>query len=105
MKDSPLRVGIVNGELRISIGVSTLKFAAENSPDPRLTVLDNEKDKFMCYKVVDENEFAKDVVHALKSEEEDGTTPVHELLDNAIFSAIEDGSLGVHEDMQESIYY
>jgi hypothetical protein len=46
-------------------------------------------------KVIDATRFAKDIVNALNDEQEDGTTPVHVLLDTAFEKAIEDGSQGV----------
>jgi hypothetical protein len=42
--------------------------------------------------VTDSLGFAKDVVGALEQEEEDGSTPVHQMLDDAMEWAIEQGS-------------
>jgi hypothetical protein len=86
-KNKSLKVEIIDGELRISIGISNLKKAMETSPDERLT----------WYKVLDLEAFAKDVVNELLDEDEEGTTPVHRLLDNAFFFAIENGSAGIAE--------
>jgi hypothetical protein len=95
-KDRPLTAEVVDGELRISIGIEVLKDATERSPDPRLCWLDEELDEFVGFKICDIKEFAKDVIYAL-TEEEDGTNMLHTLLDNACLKAIEDGSLGVAE--------
>jgi hypothetical protein len=95
MKDKPLTVEIVDGELRISIGIGTLKFSTENSPDTRLNWFDEDLDDYVGYKVSDEEEFARDVKNALNAEEEDGTTPLHTVIDNACVTAIEEGSLGM----------
>lgn len=48
-----------------------------------------------CYavKVVDVPGFAGDVVRELNAEAEDGTTPIHELFDKAMATAIDNGSL------------
>jgi len=43
-------------------------------------------------KVVDVDQFAKDVVFALNAESEDGATVVHEMFDKAIISAVDNGS-------------
>ena len=98
-RDKHLTVEIIDGELRISVGIDTLKFAAEHSPDNRLTQYDGEKNEFLSYKILDSKEFAKDVSCSLQNEEEDGTTPVHTLLDNAILDAIEQGSLAVDNEL------
>jgi hypothetical protein len=49
-------------------------------------------DSYYDVTVNDVSDFAQDVIRALNREEEDGTTPVHELLDKALASAIDDGS-------------
>jgi hypothetical protein len=49
------------------------------------------------FKITNVEEFAADLVRALNNEEEDGTTPIHTMVDAAIFDAIEQGALGVEE--------
>lgn len=98
MKSSPLKVQIVDGELRISIGVGTLRFSAENSPDPRLTWYDDAKSEFFFYPIINSEEFAKEVCSSLLKEEEDGTTLVHRLLDDVFVLVVEDGSLAIDYD-------
>ena len=97
-KDQPLKVEIIDGVLSISIGVGTLRFSAEHAPGPPLTWYDDESEEFMKYGISDEAEFAKDVLRELLHEREDGATPVHILLDQAMWKAIENGSLGVDEE-------
>lgn len=46
-------------------------------------------------KVVNIGEFAKDIIHELTREEENGFTPVIRMLDAAILEALEQGSMGV----------
>jgi len=102
MKDQPLTVKIVDGELRISIGVSQLKFACEHCPDASvgLTEYDEDSDCYLSYEVTDEMAFADDVNRALQEEDEDGTTMVHQLLDKAMVKAIEDGAMGIGDNMK-----
>jgi len=94
----PLTVEAKDGELQISIGVNTLKHAAQNSPCEPLTWFDEKQGEYMSYDVLDGEEFAKDVCRALRNEDEEGTTPVHRLLDKACWKAIEDGSGAVSEE-------
>ena len=84
-KDKPLTVEIVNGVLNISIGIDTLYFAL------------SENDFHTQFKVTSIKGFAKDVLNELLSEEEDGTTLVHRMLDEAANNAIENGSEYIEE--------
>ena len=49
------------------------------------------------FRITNARAFAKDLVQALNSEEEDGTTPIHRLFDAAMEDAIEQGADGVEE--------
>jgi hypothetical protein len=90
---SYLRVLIQDNELQIRIGLETLKMAAEHCPE-----FQSESCEDGPYeKIVDANELAADVKRALEDEEEDGTTPLHKLLDAAIVAARDDGSLAFEE--------
>ena len=51
-------------------------------------------DSYSDVVVTDLAEFARDVVRELNREAEDGTTPIHELLDRALAEAVDQGSLG-----------
>lgn len=92
----PLRASVVGDELVIRIGIDTLVFAFEtgNENNP----FDDAANDFRrSWKVTNKHEFAKGVAHALHQEEEDGSTPLTELLDAAYIYAIE-GAYGVDED-------
>lgn len=83
---APLVVRIFKGRLSITIGTDTLAFALqriENWPEE--------------VKVIDPKEFARDVLRELEREEEDGSTPVHRLLDKVGLAAMEQGSIGCAE--------
>lgn len=47
--------------------------------------------------VTDAAEFAKEFVHELNNEQEDGTTPLHVVFDKAMSSAIDNGCDGIEE--------
>lgn len=81
MKDSPLKVEIIDGLLSITIGVDTLAFA-----------INNDGKTYEGFNVTNAVKFAEDVLHELEREEEDGTTVVHEMLDEAAFAAACNGS-------------
>jgi len=49
------------------------------------------------YRLTDPSAFAEEFVRALNHEQEDGTTPVHVMLDKALYAAIEEGAEGVEE--------
>ena len=84
--DQPLTIGVIDDKLVISIGLNILSHVAENCP--LLREVEGE------VKVEDLQSLAGDVIMALEDEQEDGTTPVHLLLDAAILAAYENGSLG-----------
>ena len=78
MKDKPLTVEIKDGELKISIGIDTLCFAVS--------------EKIADFKITDNEGFAKDILYELENEDEEGTTEIHRLLDQAADDAVENGS-------------
>ena len=84
-KNAPLTVKVVNDQLVISIGVSTLAFAAQGAPDGGF-IVSNEKG------------FAKDVVRTLKEEcsRLGQSTMVERMLDEAFDDAYESGSKHVN---------
>lgn len=88
--DAPLSVSIKDGKLIISIGVNVIAFAAEHCE----RYYDGEKDKYTL-KVTNKEKFAREIRRALQAEEEDGTTPLHVLFDDATEAAVEDGCEGV----------
>ncbi len=88
-------VSVEGNELVIRIGIATLAFAAENCD----LFAEYPNNSFAPYKkVADASALAHDVVAELNREEEDGTTPVHLLIDHAIFDAYENGSEGFPEE-------
>jgi hypothetical protein len=55
------------------------------------------------FKITDASEFAKELMHALNREDEQGTTPVHEMFDKAILYATEQGALGIDEHETQEV--
>ena len=92
----PLFVGVEDGQLVIRIGVDTLAYAfevgEENNPYD-----DEAMDFVRSWKVTDKLKFAKGVANHLCDEEEDGSTPLTDILDKAYIGAVED-AMGVDED-------
>jgi len=81
-----LSVKIEDGQLKISIGVALLAFAIQTQ--------DEWPEEFY---VSDIREFSKSLAHQLCREEEDGTTPVHRMLDAAAQEVLNQGDNGVDE--------
>ena len=96
MKDQPLTAEIKDDEIVIRVGIDVIKWALEHHKD---TQPYNEKTNKYEQKwiVSDSAEFAKDVLHAMENEEEDGTTPLIKFLDKMCMEALEDGSIGVDD--------
>jgi hypothetical protein len=96
--EKPLTVNVTDeGELIICIGINTLAFAfnrqEENNP------YDEKTGGFKrLYRVTDAAKFAKEVRTELCREEENGSTPLTDLLDKVCWNAIENGCFGVKED-------
>ena len=92
----PLTIGVEGDELVIRIGVDTLQFAFEIGEDNQ--PFDDEVNDFRrSWKVTDKHKFARGVGNALCNEEEDGSTPLTKVLDEAYIHAVED-DMGVDED-------
>jgi len=92
----PLTIGVEGDELVIRIGVDTLAFAFETGEENQ--PFDEVANDFRrSWKVTDKYRFAKGVGNALCNEEEDGSTPLTKILDEAFIRAIE-GDEGVDED-------
>lgn len=102
-KDQPLRCGIEGDELVIRIGIDTLAFGCSHSP--KFYEYEKHRDKPIgdpFLKITDNRLFATDVVRALQHEEEDGSGPLSDLLDEAAQRAIDDGAEGVdYEDGEQ----
>lgn len=96
-RNAPLSACIEGNQLVVRIGIDTLAFSAEHCP--RFYDADKPLDADGPYvRVTNKRELAKDIVRELLREEEDGTNPLHVLLDDAIEAAREDGSLGFEEE-------
>ena len=83
--ESPLRVNIEDGELVIRVGINRLD---GNDCHPDIPEL----------KFDDTEQWAKDVSYEIEREEENGQTPLGDLLDKAMIMAIENGSTGMSVD-------
>jgi len=91
--NQPLRVSVEGDEIVLRIGIDTLKFAAEE--DDGCREYNPATGEWSGPRVVDAACFATEVVHAMNSEAEDGTTPTHLFLDSMIRAAIDDGAIGI----------
>lgn len=92
--DQPLTVGIEEQQLVIRIGFDVLAHAIRYAPS--LSHFDGTvSDDVLEPTITDADTFFKELVIALNSEEEDGTTPVHRMLDAAALAAIESGAEGI----------
>lgn len=81
-----LSVTIEDGQLKISIGIALLAFAVQSQ--------DQWPEEFY---VSDLRDFARSMAYRLMFEQEDGTTPVHRMLDAAADEVLEQGDEGVDE--------
>jgi hypothetical protein len=88
-----LSVKITDGVLVISIGIATLGTAIRYNPD--LSAFDEVTRKDLEPTITDATAFGKELVRALEDEDEEGSTPVHLMLDAAVVSAIENGAEGI----------
>ena len=91
-KTALLKVNVKKGVLAITIGVDTLAFAMQ-----RIERWPEE------IKIIDADDFAKDVLRELMREEEDGSTPVHRLFDKVGLEAMEQGSIGCADNADLSL--
>lgn len=89
--EAPLDVAIEGDQLVIRFGIDVLAFVSENCP--RFHDYEKHGNYDTHVKVVDKLELAKDVRLQLLHEQEDGTTPLHIVFDDAIEAAFENGSL------------
>ena len=92
----PLMIGVEKDELIIRIGIDTLAYAFEIGEENQ-TFAKKANDFRRSWKVTDKHKFAKDVGIALGNEEEDGSTLLTKIFDEAYIHAVEN-SEGVDED-------
>lgn len=88
-KDEPLNVKVEKDVLVIRIGIDVLADSAKNHSEWR------DEDDEPLLSVTDSRVFAQSIVGALQREEDDGTTPIDTMLDDAITHAVENGEEGV----------
>ena len=84
-----LSVDVIEGRVVIAIGIDALITAVEGGPHAP---------EDLGYTILDRDGFVAEIVHALHDEAEDGTTIVHEMLDDATEKALDAGSLCVRYD-------
>lgn len=84
-----LRCFVSRGVMTIEIGVDALAFAAIHSPDRWDEAMREPAERFA---VTNATRFAKDVVHELLDEAEDGSSLLTNVIDAACEKAIEQGS-------------
>ncbi len=88
---APLSVAVKHGALTITIGVTTLAHAVSYS-DWANPYDEEKQDYIRTFAITDAETFAKDVIHAMLDEREDGSTQLSDFLDKMTEAAIEDGS-------------
>ena len=84
-----LSVDVIEGRVVIAIGIDALITAVEGGPHAP---------EDLGYTILDRDGFVAEIVYALRDEAEDGTTIVHEMLDDATEKALDAGSLCVRYD-------
>lgn len=92
--DAPLTVEVVNEQLVIRIGITTLAWAADHQSEWN-PYDEGRGDFFQAFRVVDVPSFARDVGAQLLTEQEDGRTPLGMLLDRMSMAVVEDGELSI----------
>jgi hypothetical protein len=95
--DQPLRCTVEGEELVIRIGINTLAWAEQSERrDTPFWTYDEEKYEYVPrWKIINDLEWAKDVVREINREEEDGSSLLTNLLDKASDNALDQGSLAV----------
>ena len=82
--ESPLRCTVLGGVLRIEVGLNRLN---GNERHPTISEMD----------ILSPRTWGKDVIRELEREEEDGSSPLGNLLDEAIIAARDFGSTAIRE--------
>lgn len=80
---------IVDGKIVITLAINHLQTAIDGGT--ALGTIDG------SWKLTDPNEFAKELLQSLHREDEEGTTVIHRMFDEAINDAIEQGVDGIEE--------
>lgn len=102
MRDQRLVCQVEGDELVIRIGFDALKMAAEYCP--RFYNDEVHGSSGGPYETVEDvRELASDVCRAITHEEEDGSSPLTELFDEAFLAAAENGSIGFEDKTRECL--
>lgn len=80
---------IVDGQIVITLSISHLQTAIDGGA--MLGTIEG------SWTLTDPAAFAKDLLRSLHSEDEEGTTVIHRMFDEAINDAIEQGAEGIEE--------
>lgn len=88
-----LSVTCTKGVLTIQIGLGALEKVCMHHPE--LTAFDDVTGDYIFPSITNARVFGMELVRVLRDEEEDGTTPVHQMLDAAIVAACEQGAEGI----------
>ncbi len=88
-----IRIAAEDGDLIIRIPVKTMLYAFVN--DPGHESWDADSGQHMPPTIRDEAGFVADIIAELEREDDDGTTPVHLMVDGVMREAVEQGSKNV----------
>lgn len=98
--DLPVPLAKIEGkEIVIRLPLAALPFAASVAFVETGYAANDDAEPSL--KITDAKAFAPYLVRALSDESEDGTTPIHKLLDQAICDACEQGAEGVEDVFQK----
>lgn len=89
-----LGVGLEKDALVIRVGIQTLAHACTYA-DWANQWSEDADDYIREFAITDVKQFAKDVIHEMLSEREDGSTPLSDFLDKMTEEAVNQGSLGL----------
>jgi hypothetical protein len=94
--DAALSVTIEGVEVVIRVGIERLAWCFEHG-EGNTEYDEKRRDYIKQYEVIDNLQFAKDVIDAMQDEEDDGTTPFLAFLDHMYEKALDMGAQGVEE--------
>lgn len=98
-RNQPLKVSVEGSELVMRIGIDCLACATANGDC--FHEFDDEADQyFRSFAITDSKKFAEDVAIAMQHEEEDGSGPLSNFLDEMAQAAIDDGSTGIDHEQR-----
>lgn len=95
----PLKINSCSGTLSLFVAGDILRIAAETHQG----LWDGESDiSVPVVKITDQRDFAESVAEEINREDEDGSTMLTRMLDEAIMQAVEDGCDGIDHDYEAS---